>query len=695
MSRRIELELTSARDDGSWTWRAAGALQPRGELDGSLLPSGAKVGDVLRAEADFTVDGITVVSVLPPKSARVEPERIELRPAEREFQPVVTTLAARTERRGRPDRGPRDGDRPDRARRDRPRTDGPRPDGGRPDGPRPDRNRDDRSRPGGDRPDRPPRTAGSGADRPARPPRRERPAPPPPKPKAKKLRPGRANRDALLATLPPEQHPIAEQLFRGGIPAVRAAISEQNANAKAEGLPEIPAATVLALAENLAPAVRLADWLDRATAALADADVIALKDLRAVVHAADDVVREDATRPLVVQLRATLDRRSASEQQEWIDDITQSLADGRVVRALRLASRSPQPNESLPAELATQLAEAAGAALTADAAPDRWATVLDAIAYSPVRRSVTPLGAPAEPGEELLAAVRKHATRVPKVAAMFGIETPSRPAPRPKTPPRRAAEVQAEAGLLPPPPGATRRIPPPPAPTPSSTVAEPAAVEPAATQERPAPAEPEPSAAMTASSAAAVDETTTPASPDADVEHQAPPLAAGTETAAEAKTVPTDASPEAVADAMPVADVPTGRSTGTDAPTVAEAPAVDAPAAEDVSTVADASSAEAAPVVEDVSPLEASPMVSDASSVEGAPSVEAAPSVDNAPTVAEAAPSVDDAPTVEASPTAVDAPRAEEAATPVVVDEAVAEAAETPTDEVDETGVEELSSSGD
>ena len=30
MSRRIEVELTSSRDDGTWTWRAAGAKQPAG-----------------------------------------------------------------------------------------------------------------------------------------------------------------------------------------------------------------------------------------------------------------------------------------------------------------------------------------------------------------------------------------------------------------------------------------------------------------------------------------------------------------------------------------------------------------------------------------------------------------------------------------------------------------------------------------
>ena len=63
MPRRIEVELTSSRDDGTWTWRAAGARQPKGELDGRLLPAGAKVGDVLRAEADFDIEGITVMAV--------------------------------------------------------------------------------------------------------------------------------------------------------------------------------------------------------------------------------------------------------------------------------------------------------------------------------------------------------------------------------------------------------------------------------------------------------------------------------------------------------------------------------------------------------------------------------------------------------------------------------------------------------
>ena len=44
MSRRIEVELTSRRDDGTWTWRAAGAREPKGLVDAALLPAEFSVG---------------------------------------------------------------------------------------------------------------------------------------------------------------------------------------------------------------------------------------------------------------------------------------------------------------------------------------------------------------------------------------------------------------------------------------------------------------------------------------------------------------------------------------------------------------------------------------------------------------------------------------------------------------------------
>jgi len=96
MSRRIDVELTSDRGDGTWSWRAAGARQPKGVLDASLLYEGASPGDVVRAEADFDIDGITVVSVQPPKGARQQRvSRLALRLQRIPLAPVAVEVLRR------------------------------------------------------------------------------------------------------------------------------------------------------------------------------------------------------------------------------------------------------------------------------------------------------------------------------------------------------------------------------------------------------------------------------------------------------------------------------------------------------------------------------------------------------------------------------------------------------------------------
>ncbi|MEL7208421.1 MAG: hypothetical protein AAGK32_09360, partial [Actinomycetota bacterium] len=95
MSRRIDVELTSDRGDGTWTWRAAGAKQPKGDLAADLLPDGAAVGDELRAEADFDVDGITIVSVAPPKQKKAGPETLEILGSGQDAPGVTTTWVDR------------------------------------------------------------------------------------------------------------------------------------------------------------------------------------------------------------------------------------------------------------------------------------------------------------------------------------------------------------------------------------------------------------------------------------------------------------------------------------------------------------------------------------------------------------------------------------------------------------------------
>jgi hypothetical protein len=152
MSRRIDIELTSARPDGSWTWRAAGAREPRGVVDGALVPGGAKTGQVFKAEAEVELDGLTIVSVAGTKGSTPRSGLLELIPSDKPFEAVTQQLA----RRERSDRGDR-GDRPRRDRPDGDRPRGDRPGGDRPRGDRPGGDRPRSDRPGGDRPggDRP------------------------------------------------------------------------------------------------------------------------------------------------------------------------------------------------------------------------------------------------------------------------------------------------------------------------------------------------------------------------------------------------------------------------------------------------------------------------------------------------------------------------------------------------------------
>jgi hypothetical protein len=426
MPRRIDIELTSSRDDSTWTWRAAGAKEPRGTVATAIVPEGSKVGDVLRVDAEFFVDGIAITGVVPVKGARKEPDRLELiAPVGKEEPLVTTTLASRS----RDERGPRrDGPRRDGPGRDGPRRDGPRRDGQKRDGERSERS----GRPDGEGSKR-----REGGDRP---PRRTRPEPPPmpvvERPKAKRLRAGKAHRNTLLESLPEEQRPIAEQVVLGGLPAVRQAIEKQNAERTAAGESAIAAGPLLDLAEKLVPKVRAAEWRDRAEAAQRDLENLDLRDLRSVVSTADAGAKDDESKALAQTLKDGLTARVDAEHATWLAELTATVDVGRIVRALRISSRPPKAGSPLPTDLAARLTAGAGEALTADAAPERWVAVLDALAFAPVRDKVIPASLPKELHADVQATIARLATRIPKIAHIFEI-TPDRSAPRPKTERRR------------------------------------------------------------------------------------------------------------------------------------------------------------------------------------------------------------------------------------------------------------------
>jgi hypothetical protein len=444
---RIEIELTSNRDDGSWTWRAAGAREPRGAVNATLLPDGVSVGDLLRAETEQFVDGIEITAVLAPKEGSGKPDLLEILGSGHNEPDVITTLAKKGRSGHREDRPRRDGDSRGRRRDDKNGSGRRRKGAERRGGSDKDRGGSDKDRGGSDK-DRGGsdkdrggdfKTSGKGGDR-----RRSRKGSggdnrrSPAKaaaPRPKRLRPRRKHRKAALAALPEEMSLIGQHLARGGIPGLRDAITAQNKAATEAGEPEIPVDLLLQLAERLQPNLRTADWHDRAEAALAGIAEVDLRDIRSVVVAADTAARTDETRELAESLREGLTVRVDHEHAEWTNEVRTTLDDGRIVRALRLSSRPPKAGSPLPSAELERLAEAANSSLTSQISQDRWATIIDAVALSPVHLRVVPKGIPAEPAEELLKVVRRVSMSVPDVATSFGIKpTPPRRNRRPRRP---------------------------------------------------------------------------------------------------------------------------------------------------------------------------------------------------------------------------------------------------------------------
>ena len=412
MSRRIDIELTSALADGSWTWRAAGARKPNGVVDNSILPTGSAVGDLLKVEAEQMLDGIEILAVVKGRDKVDDANVLALLPSDRPFEAVIETRA----KRDRSDRGDR-GDRGGRGDRDG---------RGKPDG----RNKRD-GRPGEGRSGEG-RTGDGGRRNEPRRPHFEAPPEIPLRPKPKRLRPGKARRNEVLAALPEEQRAIAELALQG-IPAVRARVKEDNIRLEADGKPTMPEAGVVKMAEDLLPKLRMAEWLDRAEAAQRQMEHLDLRDLRSIVAASDDsnVARDESARELAEELRASLLRKQNEELLLWFGDIDAAVEVGRVIRALRLSSQPPKAGVMFPPELARRLSEAATAALLPDDPADRWIAVLEATAFSPVRTLVVPTVAPTTITDDLRATTLRLGPALPQIAALLGVEVPAG-APKPK-----------------------------------------------------------------------------------------------------------------------------------------------------------------------------------------------------------------------------------------------------------------------
>ena len=399
MTRRMDIEVTSTRPDGTFTWRQAGARAPKGTGPADVLPSDAKIGDVLRADIEMDMDGPVILAVAPIKQRERNVTLLAITGSGAEFKPVTEVSTNR------------------RTKRDDRRKDGK---GGR----------GDKRGPGhGARPE-------AGAPGSPRPRREFTPPPPelPKRPRAARLRPLNVHRTAVLEALKPEERVLAEQALDGGIGAVRRAVNKQNDQLAKAGKPKINADALVNLVVELLPRLRVAEWQDSVDAVEKILDTVDLRDLRAVVAKSNDptLLKDASLNAKREALREALERRQAVEMQHWSDDLRAAVDVGRIVAALKISAQPPKAGSRPAEEVRARLIALTLEQLSPESTPERWVIVLEALAFAPIHNEVVPVGVPARVSPELTATVQRLAPAIPRIAALFGITVdPKAQMPRP------------------------------------------------------------------------------------------------------------------------------------------------------------------------------------------------------------------------------------------------------------------------
>ena len=90
---KIDVEITSQREDGDWTWRAVGAREPKGTVEASLLPDDLSVGTQFSVETEHFLDGIVVTKVFDKKQESEKGKTLEILGSGKEADLVTTQLA--------------------------------------------------------------------------------------------------------------------------------------------------------------------------------------------------------------------------------------------------------------------------------------------------------------------------------------------------------------------------------------------------------------------------------------------------------------------------------------------------------------------------------------------------------------------------------------------------------------------------
>ena len=368
MPNRLDIEITSQSDESSYTWRSAGAREPKGTVPAKILPNDVSIGDILRVEADFMIDGIEITSVLPTKSKKNSPEILEILGSGKDAFGVTTSLIPKGKKRGRNNNK---------------------------------RQQNDNRKPKGKR--KAQNNEGSPERRNRKPYR---------SPRGKRLKASKKHRNDYVDSLPETHQPLARQLIGSTIPNLRKTIGKM---ALPQGFPE----AILDYAEELNQQLKMAEWLDKAEAIEENVESIDLQDFRSVVASSGRWAKSPEAIAVKERLENKLNERIDLDHKEWLRSIQAALDDEKTVRALNLSSRSPKAGAQLPEIVTNQLVEQASRALNEQSSAYRWAIVLEAVAFSPVREKINPNGLPSTITDELKETIAKHGERVPQIANLF------------------------------------------------------------------------------------------------------------------------------------------------------------------------------------------------------------------------------------------------------------------------------------
>tara|TARA_B100000686_G_scaffold312431_1_gene356949 strand:+ start:901 stop:2022 length:1122 start_codon:yes stop_codon:yes gene_type:complete len=366
MSSRLDIEITSRSDDAFYTWRALGAKEPKGQIRSSLLPAGTEIGDSLRVEAEFLIDGIEIIAVLPPRTKRDEPVLLELLGSGKSEPSVTTTLVKKKKKQkkgskgqaGQKQRKPRNYSEENKPRR---------------------KNTKRQSR------------------------KRFMP------PRGKRLKATKEHRNAYINSLPDSHKPLARELMGGPISKLRDTLARMD-------LPAGFDIAILHYAESLNTKFKEAEWMDRAESVERTSETVDLQDFRSVLASAGSWAKSTDAKLLKEKLETKLKDRIEKDHKEWLTIIQEALKSGKIVRALNYSSRPPKPGAQLPENLSSELIAQANESLGGDVNSSRWSVVFEAVAFSPIRLKVEPRSLPDNMSEDLKTMIRKHAKRLPAFA---------------------------------------------------------------------------------------------------------------------------------------------------------------------------------------------------------------------------------------------------------------------------------------